>query len=186
MTSKTPADKASTDLSNKLIIREEQPQDIAAIRALNNAAFGQTQEGRIVDALRANGGLLLSLVATVDDRVVGHIAYSPVTIEAEGQTITGAGLGPMAVLPELQRRGIGSRLVEAGNQRMRDTGQPFIIVLGHAEYYPRFGFKPASTFGVRCEWEVPDEVFLLLALDEARLRGISGLARYREEFSSAE
>jgi putative acetyltransferase len=186
MTSKTPAAKTAASSDARLVIREERPEDIAAIRALNDAAFGQPQEGRIVDALRANGGLLLSLVATVDDRVVGHIAYSPVTIETEGQTITGAGLGPMAVLPELQRRGIGSRLVEAGNQRMRDTGQPFIIVLGHAEYYPRFGFKPASTFGVRCEWEVPDEVFMLLVLDEAKLRGISGLARYREEFSSIE
>ena len=134
MTSKTPAAKASTSTDNGLVIREERPEDIAAIRAVNDAAFGQPQEGRIVDALRGNGGLLLSLVATQDDRVVGHIAYSPVTIESDEQTLSGAGLAPMAVLPELQRQGIGSRLVAAGNQRMRESGQPFIIVLGHAEY----------------------------------------------------
>lgn len=160
-------------------IREERPTDAAAIREVNTRAFGQQQEADIVDALRANGAASLSLVAAVDERIVGHIMYSPVQIGG----IEGSGLGPMAVLPEYQRRGIGSRLVETGNRQLEIADCPFIVVLGHAEFYPRFGFKPARPTGVTCEWDVPDNVFLILVLDPIRMQGASGLARYRHEFS---
>ncbi|MGH8586871.1 MAG: GNAT family N-acetyltransferase [Gammaproteobacteria bacterium] len=162
-------------------IREERPGDVAAIRDLNKRAFGQDQEGNIVDALRSNGAALLSLVATLNGRVVGHIMYSPLSVGGE---VTAAALGPMAVLPEHQRQGIGSKLVEAGNGKLKDAGCPFIIVLGHPDYYPRFGFRPASTHGIKCEWEVPDNLFMLLVLDQAKMQGIFGLAKYRHEFSS--
>lgn len=162
-------------------IRDEGPDDNAAIHELNKCAFEQEQEANIVDALRSNGAARLSLVATVNGRLVGHIMYSPITI---GEQIMGAALGPMAVLPEYQRKGVGSELVKKGNDRLKDEGCPFIIVLGHAEYYPRFGFKPASAYGVTCEWEVPDNVFMLLVLDEEKILGVSGLAKYRHEFSS--
>jgi len=162
-------------------IREEGPHDVAAVRDLNRRAFGQDQESNIVDALRGSGAALLSLVATVNDRLVGHIMYSSAVI---GDSVTGAALGPMAVLPECQRQGIGSKLVEAGNQKLKDAGCPFIIVMGHADYYPRFGFRPASEHGIKCEWDVPDDVFMLLVLDQAKVQGVSGLARYRHEFSS--
>ena len=161
-------------------IREEQPDDITAIREVNRRAFGQDQEGNIVDALRSNGAALLSLVATRNGRVVGHIMYSPVSV---GE-VTGAGLGPMAVLPAHQGQGIGSTLVRAGNQKLKDAGCPFIVVVGHARYYPRFGFTSASTQAITCEWEVPDDVFMLLILDEMKMQGVSGLATYRHEFSS--
>jgi putative acetyltransferase len=161
-------------------IREERPDDVEAIRDVNKRAFSQDQEGNIVDALRSNGGALLSLVATANGRVVGHIMYSPIAV-SDAQ---GAALGPMAVLPEHQREGIGSKLIEAGTQKLNDAGYPFIIVLGHANYYPRFGFKPASSFGIKCEWEVPDDVFMLLVLDHEKMQGVSGLAKYRHEFSS--
>ena len=161
-------------------IREERPDDIAAIRDVNKRAFAQTQEANIVDALRSNGAVLLSLVATLDGHVVGHILYSPATVGG----VAGAALGPMAVVPRHQREGIGSRLVEAGNQRIRDAGWPFIIVLGHANFYPRFGFKTASTHGVTCNWEVPDDVFMLRVLDEQQMRGVTGRAKYRDEFST--
>lgn len=162
-------------------IREERPGDIAAIRDVNRRAFGQDQEGNIVDALRSNEAALLSLVATVDGRVVGHIMYSPASLGGE---VMGAALGPMSVLPEHQRQGIGSRLVEAGNRKLRDRGCPFIVVVGHADYYPRFGFEPARAHGIECEWEVPDDVFMVLALDREKLRGVTGLAKYRDEFST--
>jgi putative acetyltransferase len=162
-------------------IREERPDAVAAVRDLNRRAFGQDQESNIVDALRANGGALLSLVATLDDRVVGHIMYSPASV---GGNVKGAALGPMAVLPEYQRKGIGSKLIEAGNRKLKDAGWPFIIVVGHADYYPRFGFRPASDHGIKCEWDVPDDVFMLLVLDETKMEGVSGLAKYRHEFSS--
>ncbi|PYK52771.1 MAG: GNAT family N-acetyltransferase [Verrucomicrobia bacterium] len=148
---------------------------------MNRRAFGQDQESNIVDALRANGAALLSLVATLDDRVVGHIMYSPLTI---GGNVTGAALGPMAVLPEHQRQGIGSKLVKVGNQKLKDAGYPFIIVVGHADYYPRFGFKRANEHGITCEWDLPDDVFMLLVLDQAKMESVSGLATYRHEFSS--
>ncbi len=162
-------------------IREEHPDDVAAVRDLNRRAFGQDQESNIVDALRANGAALLSLVATVNDQVVGHIMYSPLSI---GGNVMGVALGPMAVLPERQRQGIGSKLIEAGNRKLKNAGCPFIIVVGHANYYPRFGFRPASEHGIKCEWDVPDDVFMLLVLDQAKMKGVSGLATYRYEFSS--
>ena len=162
-----------------LDIREERPDDIPAIRGVNNRAFGQTQEANLVDALRSNGAVLLSLVAALDGQVVGHILYSPASIGDVG----GSALGPLAVLPPHQRRGIGSKLVEAGNQYMKDAGWPFIIVLGHSHFYPRFGFKPASTRGIRCEWDVPDNVFMLLVLDEQTMPNVFGVAKYRDEFS---
>ena len=124
--------------------------------------------------------MLLSLVATLNGHVVGHIMYSPLSVSE----VDGAALGPMAVLPEHQRQGLGSKLVEAGNRRLKESGCPFIIVVGHANFYPRFGFKPASTCGITCEWEMPDDVFMVLALDHARMAGISGLAKYRPEFST--
>jgi putative acetyltransferase len=166
--------------NERLDIRDERPGDVAAIRDVNRLAFRQDQEANIVDALRSNGASLLSLVAAAGDRVVGHIMYSAVSVEG----VVGAGLAPMAVHPEYQRQGIGSALVDAGTARLRERGCPFIVVLGHADFYPRFGFRPASSFGIRCEWDVPDEVFMVLVLDAATMRGVRGLATYRPEFST--
>ena len=162
----------------KTHIREERSEDIAAIRDVNKRAFEQEQEGNIIDALRSNGAALLSLVAIVEGQVVGHIMYSPATVA----NVTGAALGPMAVLPEYQRQGIGSKLVETGNQKLKAAGCPFIIVVGHADYYPRFGFKRASTLAIKCEWDVPDEVVMMLILDQTKMQGLSGLVKYRHEF----
>ena len=120
------------------------------------------------------------MVATLNGRVVGHIRYSPLVV---GE-VTGAALGPMAVLPEQQRQGIGTKLVEAGNRKLKDAGCPFIIVVGHPNYYPRFGFVPANTHGIECEWEVPTDAFMLLVLNQSKLQGVAGLAKYRHEFSS--
>ena len=131
-------------------IREETAADIESIREVNRCAFGQDHEGSIVDALRSNGGALLSLVATLNGQVVGHIMYSPIVV---GGTADGAALGPVAVLKEYQRQGIGSSLILAGNQRLKDIGCPFIMVIGHPHYYPRFGFMSASSQGITCEWD---------------------------------
>lgn len=161
-------------------IREETAADIEAIRRVNQLAFAQDQEGNIVDALRSNGAALLSLVAIVNGELVGHIMYSPAVV---GET-TGAALGPMSVLPEFQRQGIGSQLVEAGNQKLKEAGHPFVIVVGHAEYYPRFGFTPSSKHNIRCEWDLPDEVFMIAVLDPLKMQGVSGMAKYRHEFST--
>jgi putative acetyltransferase len=166
-------------------IREEQPQDVEAIRHVCLQAFGQPQEGEVVERLRGNCEDLLSLVAVSVIRVVGHILFSPVNVEQDGKTFQGTGLAPMAVLPEFQRQGIGSELVKTGIARLKRMGCPFIIVLGHAEYYPRFGFEPASRYQIKSEWDVPDEAFMILVLDDAKMEGISGVAKYRPEFAEA-
>jgi putative acetyltransferase len=161
-----------------IVVRDERPEDLAAIRAVNDAAFDQPLEGRIVDALRAHGAVRLSLVAEVDGHVVGHILFSPVTSAGA----EGLGLGPMAVAPDQQRRGVGAALIDAGLARLRAAGCPFVVVLGHDGYYTRFGFVPASRHGLRCEWDVPDDAFMVHVLDPAATAAAAGLVRYRPEF----
>jgi putative acetyltransferase len=167
-------------------IRREQPDDIAAVHAINKDAFGQCVEADLVDALRDGCPDALSLVAVSEGRVVGHILFTPVTIlSGQGET-RGMGLGPMAVASHRQRRGIGSQLVEAGLQILREEACPFVVVLGHPAYYPRFGFVPASRHGLTCQWEgVPDDAFMVLVLDKASMVGVSGTIRYRDEFHEA-
>lgn len=160
-------------------IRPERDGDADAIRAVHDRAFEGDTEGRIVDALRVNGAMLCSLVAEHDGVIVGHLAFSPATL----QRLTGAGLGPMAVLPEHQRAGIGAALLEAGLAQLARTACPFVIVVGHPEYYPRFGFVPASRHGVRCEWEVPDAAVMIRIFDPAAMQDAVGVARYRPEFA---
>ena len=167
-------------------IRKEQPSDIPAVHAINEEAFGQPTEADIVDAIRAACPDALSLVALTGEEPVGHIFFSPVTIQSEKGGVTGMGLAPMAVLPAHQRQGIGSRLVHTGLDTLRRDGCPFVIVLGHPAYYPRFGFAPASTQHIGCQWEgVPDNAFLALILDTSRMEAVSGVARYRDEFDQA-
>ena len=164
-----------------VIIRDETPNDEAAIREVNNQAFDQPLEARLVEMLREHDGVLLSLVAVVEERVVGHILFTPVTLTTDIAEVSGAGLGPMGVLPEFQRLGVGSKLIISGIERMRQQGVPFIVVLGHAGYYPLFGFERASKYGVRCQWEVPDEAFMIMPITD---RPLPGLVRYRPEFMS--
>ncbi|MDX1436761.1 MAG: N-acetyltransferase [Anaerolineales bacterium] len=165
-------------------IRPERPVDLPAIRRLNTLAFGQSDEARLVDALRENCPDIISLVALDGDRLVGHILFSPVTLTEGGRYLEGLGLGPVAVLPAHQNQGIGTALIWKGINLATEQGSPFIVVLGHSGYYPRFGFQPASRIGIRSDWEVPDEAFMALVLDEAAMQGRSGVARYRPEFSS--
>jgi putative acetyltransferase len=167
-------------------IRKEFPQDIGDICIINEKAFGQIQEADIVDKLRANCDRLLSLVALQDEKIIGHTLFSPVTIEGHPGILKGMGLAPMAVLPEFQRQGVGSELVKAGIEMLKKSACPFIIVLGHPEYYPRFGFEPASRYRIRSQWEdVPDNAFMILWLDKTVMDPASGVAKYRDEFNEA-
>jgi putative acetyltransferase len=162
-------------------IREEQPDDIEAVRRVNTEAFGQPDEAALVDKLRESCDEKVSLVAVDGDDVVGHILFTPATIG----DVRGMGLAPMAVVPERQGDGIGSKLVRAGLVELAERRCPFVIVLGHPEYYPRFGFERASTHGIRSEWDIPNDAFMILVIDEAAMRGVSGLARYRPELSES-
>jgi putative acetyltransferase len=163
-------------------IRQERPEDVAEVRRVNELAFEQPAEANLVDKLRLACSDALSLVAD-DDGVVGHILFTPVVAESGARRVSGMGLAPMAVAPDHQRRGIGSELVRRGLEILRQRGCPFVVVVGHPEYYPRFGFEPASTRGLVSQWEgIPDAAFMVLILDGRAMTGVSGVARYREEF----
>jgi putative acetyltransferase len=167
-------------------VRKEKTSDTQEIRRVNLAAFGREAEANVVDTLRESCPETISLVAVYDNQVVGHILFTPVTVETKTRTIKGMGLAPMAVMPECQRQGIGSQLVKAGLDQIERAGYPFVIVLGHPEYYPRFGFIPASRYGIVSEYQdVPDEAFMILVFDETAFKGASGVAKYRTEFATA-
>lgn len=165
-----------------LTIRGEATGDEDAVRRVNELAFGRPEEARLVDALRVNARPYLSLLAVDDGRIVGHIFFSPVTIEAGESVRRAFGLGPMAVLPEWQGRGVGSSLVREGLEECLRRGHEVVVVVGHPEYYPRFGFEPAKAKGLTCEFPVPDEVFMLKELREGALAGAGGLVKYHPEF----
>lgn len=163
-------------------IRQETAADVAAVYAVNEQAFGRPDEANLVNRLRDNGKFTLSLVAEENGRIIGHILFTPMTIKTETSSYPAVGLGPVAVLPEVQCQGIGSRLIETGLDLLREKGETAVIVLGHSDYYPRFGFVRASQFGIKSSYELPDEVFMALALQEGALNGRAGVAHYQPEF----
>src|SRR5262245_1142182 len=165
-------------------IRPEQPEDVTDIRRVNLSAFDETTEADLVDALREQARPIVSLVAEDDGAIVGHILFSPVTLWSHPD-LRIMGLAPMAVSPDRQRAGVGSALARAGITACRDLGCEALVVLGHAEYYPRFGFIPASRFGLRSEYDVPDDVFMAMELTPGALRGLGpGTIRYHAAFGS--
>jgi putative acetyltransferase len=164
-------------------VRLETGADRAAIHAVNRAAFETSAEADLVDALRAKGGPVISLVAELDGSIVGHVLFSAVSL-AEHPELDLMGLGPMAVLPQHQRQGVGSALVREGLVQCKRKGCQAVVVVGHPEYYPRFGFASASRYGIRCEYDVPDDVFMVIELVAGTLRGASGLVCYDEAFGS--
>ena len=158
-----------------LVLREERPADAAAIRAVHEAAFPTSAEADLVERIRAAGALRpdLSLVAELEGGVVGHILLSPVTLETGGGPEPVLELAPMAVVPERQRQGIGSALVIAGLDAAEIRDEPLVLVLGHPWFYPRFGFRPASAFGIRAPGDVPEAAFMVKPLTTYR-RELSG------------
>lgn len=166
-----------------ITVRAETAEDYSQVRRVNELAFGRPNEALLVDALRESAHPQVSLVALKEEEIVGHIFFSSVSIVSDSASFRALGLGPMAVLPEYQKQGIGSRLVREGLKESQRLNQYIVVVLGHSEYYPRFGFVPASRKGLRCEYQVPDEVFMVAELIPGALGGRQGLVRYRPEFS---
>lgn len=164
-----------------MTIRPETASDRAAVRAVNEAAFETSAEADLVEALRERAEPTFSLVAEEGGRVVGHILFSPVGLAGHPE-LGLFGLAPMAVEPSLQRRGVGSALVRAGLEACAAAGGRAVVVLGHPEYYPRFGFRPASGFGLSCRWEVPDEAFMALELEPGALAEAEGEVAYHPAF----
>jgi putative acetyltransferase len=164
-----------------MIVRNETDDDRVAVYGVNASAFDTSAEAKLVDALREQAEPHVSLVAVDQGLVVGHIMFSPVTLEGHPE-LKVMGLAPMAVMPERQRSGIGSALVRAGLDQCRELGYDAAIVLGHPEYYPKHGFVPASRFGIDSEYEVPDDVFMAIELQPDALAGSSGRATYHAAF----
>lgn len=163
-------------------IRGELATDHEAVAVVLEAAFPEDVESRLVARLRSSARPLVSLVAECQNQVVGHILFSPVTLDS-APSLNLLGLAPMAVHPELQRSGIGSALVEAGLRECRDAGAGAVVVLGHPDYYPRFGFLAASHFQIKSEYDVPSEAFMLKELRPSYLSGHRGTISYHAEFS---
>jgi putative acetyltransferase len=165
-------------------IRREEEGDAPSVRRINELAFGRPIEADLIDALRAAGAVILSLVAAEEDVVVGHVLFSPVTLESETARFSIVGLGTLAVLPGRQKTGIGSMLVNAGLAELRRANHDAVVVVGHPSYYPRFGFVRASTHNIRCDFEVPDEAFMVMELKPGALAERAGVVHYRPEFAA--
>ena len=162
-------------------VRSEMQSDIPAIRAVQLATFPTRAEADLVDALRATEQLSVSLIAERDREILGHVAFSPITLN--GQDSKGIALGPMAVSPAFQRQSVGTALLRAGLQTCTTGGFGFMVVLGHPAYYERFGFVRGSRFGFENEYGV-DEAFMVRELAPDGLPASGGLVQYAGAFST--
>ena len=164
----------------RLSIRSENESDRNAIRLINEAAFARGDEADLVDALHAGGSALLSLVAELDSRPVGHLLFSRMSIETKGGSIPAVALAPIAVVPESQGKGVGSRLIQHGIRLLQQRSERIVIVLGHPSYYQRFGF---STEKARfLESPFPPDAFMALELELGALEGVRGQVKYPPAF----
>jgi putative acetyltransferase len=160
------------------MIRDAEPRDYAAIRAVLRHAFPGEDEANLVEQLRADGDVLFELVSATDIAIQGHILYSPLTIERAGETLAAA-LAPVSVLPAFQKQGLGGELIRAGNARCADLGLAAVIVLGHADYYPKFGFSAALAESLEAPFSGPH--FMALELKRGALKD-GGRVRYAKAF----
>ena len=166
-------------------IRQETPDDFKRISEINELAFQQETEAKLISLLRKSISFVpeLSLVATHRDQLAGHILFSRVEIINEDlHQFESLALAPMAVLPEYQNQGIGGQLIKYGLERAKELKFKSVIVLGHEHYYPKFGFVPAEKWNIKPPFEVPKNVFMAIALEEKGLNGVSGTVRYPKEF----
>jgi putative acetyltransferase len=165
-----------------VLIRLEEPKDYTAVLAVNVSAFKTTAEAKLVDVLRKEAHPNVSFVAEDEGTIVGYIMFSPVSLSGHA-SLKIMGLGPMAVVPTQQRKGIGSALVMVGLEKCKELGFGAVIVLGHIRYYPRFGFTPAVHFGIECEYEVPQDAFMVMELEPGYLTGAHGIIKYHPAFN---
>ena len=163
------------------LIREERDCDSDLIAAVVEAAFEQPQEAVLVAALRAQDALTVSLVAERNDALVGHIAFSPITVEGNPHGLRCLGLAPLSVAPHQQGRGIGSRLIQEGLAAA--AGWELVFVLGDPGYYERFGFVVAQSHGLTCQYDAPVEAFRVIELRPGALAAVTGMARYHPAFA---
>ena len=165
-------------------IRKEEEKDYEQVNALLKQAFEKEYEAILVKKLRKSPDFIadLSIVAELEGKVVGHILFSLIRVQEGENVFLSLALAPMAVLPSFQKQGIGQQLVKAGLARAKELGYTSVIVLGHAEYYPKFGFVPAQQWGIQAPFEVPSPVFMALELVPDALKNVRGMVVYPPEF----
>lgn len=170
-----------------LKIRQENRDDIKEIYEINSLAFGRENEAKLVDLLRASANFVpeLSLVATIDNKLVGHILFTKVKITDDQKIeFDSLALAPMAVRPSNQKMGIGGQLIRAGLDIARELNFKSVIVLGHRNYYPKFGFVPTSKWNIKSPFDVPTEAFMGIELIDGGLKNVSGTVKYPKEFDT--
>jgi len=175
--------KRLTEGLRPMTIRDEHAEDASAIRRVIEGAFKGRTEADFVDKLRAQHRFAFSLVAVAGDSIVGHVLLTEVDLVPTARAPRGLGLAPLAVRPAFQRRGIGAALMHAALDRARDAEYAYVVLLGDPAYYRRFGFSPASTMGLMCEFDAPDEAFLAIELAPGALTNVAGTVRYPPEFA---
>ncbi|WP_420631372.1 GNAT family N-acetyltransferase [Candidatus Leptofilum sp.] len=165
-----------------LIIRPETIEDTPAVYDVEAAAFGRPAEAELAKKLQQANVDTISLVALLDDELVGHILFSPVTVKDGEDAFTAVALGPVAVSPNHQNKGIGAELCRSGLAACQEAGYELAFVLGHSDYYPRFGFMSSAPHGLHCQFDVPDEAFMVLELTPGALQNKHGIVYYHPLF----
>lgn len=167
-----------------MLIREETSADIDAIRAVNRAAFVRPNEGRLVDLLRSDGLITVSLVAVAEDRVVGSVVFSHLPISTPTGAIDAVALAPVAVVPQHQRRGVGTALIKGGLRICKERGRAAAFVLGDPSYYARFGFLTEPAKSIASKYSGP--AWQVLELTEGALHAVAGSVTYPAAFEEVE
>ncbi|HLU90131.1 MAG TPA: N-acetyltransferase [Cyclobacteriaceae bacterium] len=171
-------------------IREENRTDYDAVfdlikKAFEKLALSDHREQFLVQRLRKSTAFVpeLSMVAEVGDKIVGHILLTKLKIKDGQNEFDSLALAPVSVLPEFQGRGVGGRLIREAHKKARELGHPSIVLLGHAKYYPRFGYRQADKFGIEFPFDVPKEHCMVMELIENSLDGVRGTVEYPNEFN---
>ena len=169
----------------ELKIRQESKLDIKEVYKINKLAFEEEGEAKFVELLRNSNTFIpeLSLVATIDNNIVGHILFTKIRIvDSNKNEFESLALAPMAVKPEFQKRGIGGQLIKTGLDKAKGLNFKSVIVLGHENYYPKFGFEPTKKWKITAPYDVPTSAFMGLELVVDGLREVSGIVQYPKEF----
>lgn len=174
-----------------ITVRKERPEDYSTTEqvvksAFANQEFSDQKEHELVSRIRKSDAFIpaLSLVAIQEEtqEIVGHILFSKINICNVNQSVASLALAPVSVSPDYQSKGIGKQLILEALQKAKELGYQSVVVLGHPQYYPKFGFQKASQWGIKAPFEVPDEVFMAMELQENALAHVSGVVEYSSAF----
>jgi len=173
----------------KVVIRKEIPKDYLAVfqvitKAFESMEMSDHREQFLVDRLRKSASFIpdLSLVAVVDEKIVGHILLTKLIIRNQGVEFPSLALAPVSVLPNHQGLGIGSKLIRHAHNKARELGYTSVVLIGHEAYYPKFGYRPSAEFGIKSPYDIPPQNNMVLELVEKGLAGVTGIVEYPKEF----